>query len=177
MTRAVARSRRISATPAPARCRASRLHAAAAGRSPPRRRSPSGASPLSRSLRKAPSGSVGTPLYDGWVVGLKLLVGPANAGKVSQLLERYLSALDREPILIVPTGSDVERVERELVAKQGCVFGGTIGTFDDVFERVAADGGGRRVATEAQQQLVLRRAVARASLNGLSASAGSTGFA
>jgi hypothetical protein len=110
-------------------------------------------------------------------VGLKLLVGPANAGKVSQLLERYLSALDREPILIVPTGSDVERVERELVAKQGCVFGGTIGTFDDVFERVAADGGSRRVATEAQQQLVLRRAVARASLNGLSASAGSTGFA
>jgi ATP-dependent helicase/nuclease subunit B len=110
-------------------------------------------------------------------VGLKLLVGPANAGKVSQLLERYLSALEREPILIVPTGSDVERVERELVAKQGCVFGGTIGTFDDVFERIAADGGGRRVATEAQQQLVLRRAVARASLNGLSASAGSTGFA
>ena len=103
-------------------------------------------------------------------MGLKLLVGPANAGKVSQLLERYLSALDREPILIVPTGSDVERVERELVAKQGCVFGGTIGTFDDVFERVAADGGSRRVATEAQQQLVLRRAVARASLNGLSAS-------
>jgi len=110
-------------------------------------------------------------------VGLKLLVGPANAGKVSQLLERYLSALEREPILIVPTGSDVERVERELVAKQGCVFGGSIGTFDDVFERIAADGGGRRVATEAQQQLVLRRAVARASLNGLTASAGSSGFA
>ena len=110
-------------------------------------------------------------------MGLKLLVGPANAGKVSQLLERYLSALDREPTLIVPTGSDVERVERVLVAKQGCVFGGSIGTFDDVFERIAADGGGRRVATEAQQQLVLRRAVARASLNGLSASAGSTGFA
>ncbi len=111
-------------------------------------------------------------------MGLKLLVGPANAGKVSLLLERYLALLDQEPILIVPTGSDVERVERELVAKQGCVFGGSIGTFDDVFQRIAwAGSGGRPVATEAQQQLVLRRAVGRASLNGLSASAGSSGFA
>ena len=109
-------------------------------------------------------------------MGLKLLVGPANAGKVSLLLERYLAALDREPFLIVPTGSDVERVERELVARQKCVFGGSIGTFDDVFGRIAA-GAGRPVATEAQQQLALRRAVGRVSLNGLSASAGSAGFA
>ena len=36
--------------------------------------------------------------------GLTLLAGPANAGKVALLLERYLGALDRDPILIVPHG-------------------------------------------------------------------------
>jgi ATP-dependent helicase/nuclease subunit B len=110
-------------------------------------------------------------------VGLSLLVGPANAGKVSLLLERFLAALEREPVLIVPTRSDVEQVERELVARNGCVFGGTIGTFDDVFERLASDTGGRRVLTDAQQRLALRRAVARTTLNGLAASARSAGFA
>jgi ATP-dependent helicase/DNAse subunit B len=110
-------------------------------------------------------------------VGLNLLLGPANAGKVSLLLERYLAALDREPVLIVPNRSDVERVERELVARSGCVFGGSIGTFDDVFERLAQAGSPRPLATEAQQQLILRRAVSRTSLNGLSASARSAGFA
>lgn len=125
------------------------------------------------------SKAVGTGLYDGWVVGLSLLVGPANAGKVSLLLERYLAALGegQEPTLIVPGRSDVDRVERELVARNGCVFGGSIGTFDDVFERIVYAGEARPLATDAQQQLVLRRAVARASLNGLSASAHSAGFA
>ncbi len=107
-------------------------------------------------------------------MGLSLLVGPANAGKVALLLERYLDALDREPTLIVPNRSDVDRVERELVARSGCVFGGSIGTFEDLFERIAPP---RRLATDAQQQLALRRALARASLNGLSASARSAGFA
>ena len=109
-------------------------------------------------------------------MGLSLLVGPANAGKVSLLLERYLAALEQEPVLIVPTRSDVEQVERELVAQGGCVFGGSIGTFDDVFQRLADDGTGR-VLTDSQQRLALRRAVARTSLNGLSVSARSTGFA
>ena len=45
---------------------------------------------------------------------LALIAGPANAGKVELLLDRYLEARDREPVLIVPTGSDVERVERQL---------------------------------------------------------------
>ena len=44
--------------------------------------------------------------------GLTLLSGPANAGKVALLLERYLEALDHDPVLIVPHGSDVERIER-----------------------------------------------------------------
>ena len=68
---------------------------------------------------------------------LRLIAGPANAGKVERLLDRYLAALDREPILIVPNRSDVDRVERELLARRPALLGGTIGTFDDVFDRIA----------------------------------------
>src|SRR5256886_400506 len=47
-------------------------------------------------------------------MGLSLLAGPANAGKVALLLERYLGALDSDPILIVPNRPDVDRGDREL---------------------------------------------------------------
>ena len=91
-------------------------------------------------------------------MSLSVLAGPANAGKVALLLERYLAALakaarsdadqkgrgglagaaDRtDPVLIVPYRSDVDRVERELLATCGALVGGSIGTFDDLFERVA----------------------------------------
>jgi ATP-dependent helicase/DNAse subunit B len=107
-------------------------------------------------------------------LGLSLLVGPANAGKVALLLERYLAALEREPILIVPNRPDVERVERDLLARAGALFGGSIGTFDDVFERIA---GGRRTITDAQRSLLIERVIGNASLNGLGASARFAGFA
>jgi len=42
-------------------------------------------------------------------LGLTLVAGPANAGKVALLLERYLARLDDEPTLIVPNRSDVDR--------------------------------------------------------------------
>ena len=106
---------------------------------------------------------------------LTLVAGPANAGKVALLLERYLAALERGPYLIVPHGSDVERVERELLARQPCLFGGWIGTFGDLFERLAA--GGADVVGEAERALLLRRAIATTSLNGLGASARFSGFA
>src|SRR5262249_47535808 len=73
--------------------------------------------------------------YDG-KVGLSLLAGPANAGKVALLLERYLARLDDEPVLIVPNASDVDRVERDLLARCGCLFSGSIVTFDDLFRRL-----------------------------------------
>jgi len=111
-------------------------------------------------------------------VGLALAVGPANAGKVAVLLERYLEAVDREPVLIVPNRPDVDRVERDLLARRPALLSGTIGTFDDLFERLAYDDGeGRPVAGTAQRALLVRRAVAATSLNGLGRSAGFAGFA
>jgi ATP-dependent helicase/DNAse subunit B len=111
-------------------------------------------------------------------VPLSLIVGPANAGKVELLLDRYLGALDREPILIVPNRSDVDRVQHELLARRPALFAGSIGTFDDVFERVAGGGEGTRpVLTSAQRALLVRRVLARAQLNGLAASARFAGFA
>jgi ATP-dependent helicase/nuclease subunit B len=111
-------------------------------------------------------------------LGLHLITGPANAGKVALLLRRYLEALDNEPYLIVPNRSDVERVERELLERQPALLGGSIGTFDDLFKRIARRGGEtRQVATEAQRTLIVRRALAGQSLNGLGRSARFGGFA
>jgi ATP-dependent helicase/DNAse subunit B len=111
-------------------------------------------------------------------LGLNLITGPANAGKVALLLRRYLDALPREPYLIVPNRSDVEERERELLAIQPALLGGSIGTFDDLFKRLARGGGeSRPVATEAQRALIVRRALAGQSLNGLGRSARFGGFA
>ena len=108
---------------------------------------------------------------------LALLVGPANAGKVSRLLDRYLENLHREPFLVVPNRAEVDRVERDLLARSPALLGGEIGTFDDLFRRIAGGGRERRsVATEAQRALVLRRVLADASLNGLRASSRFAGF-
>jgi ATP-dependent helicase/DNAse subunit B len=108
-------------------------------------------------------------------MALTLVTGPANAGKVALLLDRYLAAIEREALLIVPNRADVEIVERQLLARSPALLGGTIGTFDDLFERLAPTAGRR--AGDVQQTLVLRRAVARTPLNGLGPSSRSAGFA
>ncbi|MBA3330946.1 MAG: PD-(D/E)XK nuclease family protein [Actinobacteria bacterium] len=109
---------------------------------------------------------------------LTLVTGPANAGKVSLLLDRYQAALPSEPLLIVPNGSDVDGVERDLLERSPALLGGWIGTFDDLFERIARAGEGARPAlADTERGLLLRRVIAEASLNGLSASAASGGFA
>jgi hypothetical protein len=110
-------------------------------------------------------------------MGLTLLAGPANAGKVALLLERYLAVLDHDPVLIVPNRPDVERAERDLLRRAGCLLGGTIGTFDDLFDELARGGTPRRVLKDRQRDLLVRRVVAATPLNGLSASARTPGFA
>jgi ATP-dependent helicase/DNAse subunit B len=108
-------------------------------------------------------------------LGLSLLVGPANAGKVALLLEHYLDALDREPVLIVPNRPDVDRVERDLLGRRPALLAGSIGTFDDLFRRLAQPA--KPVVGDAQRTLLIRRVVGDASLNGLGRSARFAGFA
>jgi ATP-dependent helicase/DNAse subunit B len=121
-------------------------------------------------------GIVKSPDYH-WPMALTLLAGPANAGKVALLLDRYLADRSREPVLIVPNRSDVERVERDLLGRTGALLGGSIGTFDDVFTGIA-DGGRdtRRVLGDAQRALVLRRVALSARLDELGPSARFAGF-
>jgi ATP-dependent helicase/DNAse subunit B len=111
-------------------------------------------------------------------LGLNLITGPANAGKVRLLLRRYLEVLPLEPYLIVPNRSDVDRVERDLLEIQAALLGGSIGTFDDLFRQIARGGAETLpVASESQRALIVRRALAGQSLNGLGRSARFGGFA
>jgi ATP-dependent helicase/DNAse subunit B len=114
-------------------------------------------------------------------VPLRLIAGPANAGKVELLLGRYLTALDAldglEPVLIVPNRADVDRVERELLARRPALLGGSLGTFDDLFRRLAAGSdGARRQLGPLEQTLVVRRVVNGAKLDGFARSAAHAGF-
>jgi ATP-dependent helicase/DNAse subunit B len=97
-------------------------------------------------------------------MSLALLVGPANAGKVARLLDRYLAEADRQPVLIVPNRSDVERVERDLLIRSPGLLGGWIGTFDDLFERIVRAHRGAEVRPRikpAQRALLVSRLVVR----------------
>jgi len=109
---------------------------------------------------------------------MRLLAGPAHAGKVALLLERYLARLDDDPYLIVPNRADVDRVERDLLARSGCLLSGGIGTFDDLFELLVADDAERRpVLSKAQRALVVSRVLASVDLDALGRSARTGGFA
>jgi ATP-dependent helicase/nuclease subunit B len=109
---------------------------------------------------------------------LTLLAGPANAGKVALLLDRYLADIGREPVLIVPNRADIDRVERDLLDLTGALLGGQIGTFDDVFEGIARSNGHHRpLVTDAQRALLVRDVVARVRLSQLGRSARFAGFA
>ncbi len=110
-------------------------------------------------------------------MGLALVVGPAKAGKIARLLEGYLGAIERDPVLIVPNAADVDRVERDLLRRCGALLSGSIGTFDDLFRELARGPGARPVVGDAQRTLLVRRTLAQVSLNGLGRSARFSGFA
>jgi ATP-dependent helicase/DNAse subunit B len=114
-------------------------------------------------------------------VPLRLIAGPANAGKVELLLDRYLDALESssglEPLLIVPNRADVDRVELELLARRTALLGGAIGTFEDVFRDLArgSDDARKRLG-RAEEALLVRRVVSETELRGFARSAVRAGF-
>ena len=102
---------------------------------------------------------------------LTLVTGPANAEKAGVVLDRLRGALEREPILVVPTAPDRVRYQREL-ADEGLVFGVRVETFGRLLGEVASRAGasGRPVGPVTRRRLAVS-AASRADLRVLAASA------
>ncbi len=112
-------------------------------------------------------------------MSLRLIVGPANSGRATEVLGRLRSALDREPILIVPTGDEVARFERDLCSAGSPVIGATIRTFTAFAERIAAQTASPPppALTAAERLALIRAAASSTPLRILARSAASPGFA
>ncbi len=67
---------------------------------------------------------------------LTLIHGPPNSGRAGRIQALFHEALDRGPVLVLPTRDDVYRFER-LLCGSGAVLGGSVMTFDDLFREVA----------------------------------------
>ena len=94
-------------------------------------------------------------------------------------MERFRGLLDRDPVLVVPTGDDVATFERQLCEGGGSSMGGSIATFGALTGQVA-----RALApavapelTASQRQALIRAAIARAAPRRLRRSAARPGFA
>jgi RecB family exonuclease/inactivated superfamily I helicase len=70
-------------------------------------------------------------------MGLELIVGPPNSGRAAEIRKRLEGLLDRDPVLVVPTGDDAARFERDLCARSGAILGVAIRTFASLFEDAA----------------------------------------
>ncbi len=111
---------------------------------------------------------------------LKLILGPPNSGRAGLVRRRYLDALDREPLLVLPTVDDVFAFERELCGT-GAALGGTVLTFGALFGQIATAAGNPpgAVLSPAQRRRCVEVAVEELSprLGPLRRSAGRPGFA
>jgi ATP-dependent helicase/DNAse subunit B len=67
---------------------------------------------------------------------LKLIYGPPNSGRAGRIQSLFREALERNPVLVVPTRDDVYRFER-LLCDSGATLGGSVLTFEDLFLEVA----------------------------------------
>jgi ATP-dependent helicase/DNAse subunit B len=111
---------------------------------------------------------------------LKLVHGPPNSGRAGLIRRRFAAALDRDPILVVPTVDDVYAFEREL-CEPGAALGGAVMTFAGLFREVASAGGSPPlgVLTPAQRLRAVSMAIAerRGRLGPLRRSTARAGFA
>ncbi|HSC20280.1 MAG TPA: hypothetical protein VLC07_00965, partial [Solirubrobacterales bacterium] len=71
---------------------------------------------------------------------LKLVYGPPNSGRAAVIRRDFAAALERDPILVVPTVDDVFAFEREL-SGGGALLGGAAMTFGGLFRTVATMAG------------------------------------
>jgi ATP-dependent helicase/DNAse subunit B len=113
-------------------------------------------------------------------VPLKLILGPPNSGRAGLVRRRYLDALERDPVLVLPTVDDVFAFERELCGT-GAALGGTVLTFGALFGQIATAAGSPpgAVLSPAQRRRCVEVAVEELlpRLGPLRRSAGRPGFA
>jgi ATP-dependent helicase/DNAse subunit B len=113
-------------------------------------------------------------------MSLKLIQGPPNSGRAGRIQALFRQALERSPVLVLPTRDDVYRFER-LLCGAGAALGGSALTFDDLFREVARVTGAPRAEelTPAQRLAVISAAIAARSgtLGPLRRSAARSGFA
>jgi RecB family exonuclease len=113
-------------------------------------------------------------------VPLKLILGPPNSGRAGLVRRRYLDALERDPVLVLPTVDDVFAFERELCG-DGAALGGTVLTFGALFGQIATAAGRPpgAVLSPAQRRRCVEVAVEELTgrLGPLRRSAGRPGFA
>jgi ATP-dependent helicase/DNAse subunit B len=111
-------------------------------------------------------------------MAIELIQGPPNSGRSRELIARFRAALDRRPLLVVPTADDVATFEQDLCGEGATTIGGTITTFDGLAREVAAalavDLGPRLTPT--QRQALVRAAIRRAEPRRMRRSANRPGF-
>jgi ATP-dependent helicase/DNAse subunit B len=112
-------------------------------------------------------------------VPLNLIHGPPNSGKAGLVRQRFVAALDRDPVLVVPNVDDVFRFEREL-CRDGATLGGSAMTFGALFRTIATAAGAPSGAelTPAQRLRAIELATAgrRSRLGPLRRSSARPGF-
>jgi ATP-dependent helicase/DNAse subunit B len=113
-------------------------------------------------------------------MSLELIQGPPNSGRAGRIQALFREALDRSPVLVLPTRDDVYRFER-LLCGAGAALGGSVLTFDDLFREVARVTGAPRTEelTPAQRLAAITAATAArsATLGPLRRAAARPGFA
>lgn len=108
-------------------------------------------------------------------MALKLVLGPAGAGKAGVIFAAYRETAPRGALLVVPTAADAAHYERELCA-DGPLAGRAL-TFASLFDELALRAGyDASAVTAIQRERLLRRVLADAELHELAPVAGAPGF-
>jgi ATP-dependent helicase/DNAse subunit B len=118
-------------------------------------------------------------MLDARPMPLKLIHGPPNSGRAGLVRRALIDALERDPVLVVPTVDDVYSFEREL-CEEGAILGASVMTFGGLFNAVATAAGAPPGAelTPAQRLGAISAAISerRRALGPLGRSAGRPGF-
>jgi ATP-dependent helicase/DNAse subunit B len=112
-------------------------------------------------------------------MSISVIFGPPNSGRAGAIQARLEQALDREPVLVVPTADDAARFERELCELGGALLGASIHTFRRLTDEIGAATGAdlRPILSDAQRLAIVRAVAGDARLRVLGASQRQPGFA